>query len=219
MKFLIMMTVSGFILNASLNGQNVRMRSENFEAVNVTIEEVTYKSQNALKLKEIIKDQESIGLLKDIQFVEGTIEVELAGRPLPSANSTARGFIGIAFRVNIEDSIRYDCFYIRPTNGRANDQVRRNHSTQYIAHPAYPWFRLRKEFPGMYESYVDLREGEWTKIKIEVKGKQAKLYVHDSDQPALLINNLLNSKSSGGIALWNGDGTEGYFRNLKITKQ
>src|SRR5438128_8445754 len=50
-------------------------------------------------------------------------------RPLP-----ARGFIGIAFRVRGD---RYEYIYLRPTNGRADDQVRRNHSTQYSAHPSF----------------------------------------------------------------------------------
>jgi hypothetical protein len=44
---------------------------------------------------------------------------------------------------------------LRPTNGRADDQVRRNHSTQYISYPDFPWYRLREETPGMYESYSD----------------------------------------------------------------
>jgi hypothetical protein len=43
----------------------------------------------------------------------------------------------------------------RPTNGRAEDQVRRNHATQYISYPDRRWFQLRKDFPGKYESYAD----------------------------------------------------------------
>ncbi len=195
------------------------MNRKNFEAVNVKIEEVTYRSKNAIRLTELLEGKESIAILNDLKFHNGTIEIEVAGKPLPTANPAARGFIGIAFRINKEDSIRYDCFYLRPSNGRSDDQVRRNHSTQYIAHPAYPWFRLRKEYPGMYESYVDLVEGEWTKIKIEVKENQAKLYVHNTDQPALIVNTLLNTVSSGSVALWVGQGTDGYFRNLKLTKQ
>jgi hypothetical protein len=42
-------------------------------------------------------------------------------------------YIGVAFRVNLnaaKDAAKYECFCLRPTNGRADDQVRRNHSTQ-----------------------------------------------------------------------------------------
>src|SRR5206468_6159800 len=72
----------------------------------------------------------------------------------------------ISFRVNFDaakDVAKYECFYLRPTNGRADDQVRRNHSTQYISHPDFPWFRLRKEFPEKYESRSEERRvgKEW----------------------------------------------------------
>ena len=93
------------------------------------------------------------------------------------------------------DAAKYECFYLRPTNGRADDQVRRNHSTQYISYPDFPWQRLRKEFPEKYESYVDLVPGEWTKVKIEVRGDKARLYVHDAPQPVLVVNDLKQGKA------------------------
>jgi len=79
---------------------------------------------------------------------------------------------------------------IRPTNGRADDQLRRNHSAQYISFPDYEWQRLRAEAPGQYESYVDLVPGEWTRVKVEVSGVKARLYVHDASQPSLIVNDL-----------------------------
>jgi hypothetical protein len=100
-----------------------------------------------------------------------------------------RGFIGIAFRVQPHGS-RFECFYLRPTNGRANDQLRRNHSTQYISHPAFPWHQLRKETPGVYESYADLVPGDWTPIRIVVSGIQAQLHVNGAEQPCLVVNDL-----------------------------
>jgi hypothetical protein len=74
-------------------------------------------------------------------------------------------------------------FYLRPTTGRAGDHERRNHSVQYISHPDWPWFRFRKERPSEHESYVDLVPGEWTKVRIEVGGERAQLYLHSNDQP------------------------------------
>lgn len=208
-----------FIGSLHLHGQKIPMTAENFVPINVTMEEVTYKAQQALRVVEIDETKDRGAMAKNVRFTDGTIEVDIAGKPLPTANPTARGFIGIAFRVTDNDTLRYDCFYLRPSNGRAEDQVRRNHSTQYIAHPAHPWHRLRKEFPETYESYVDLVEGEWTKIKIVVKGKQAKLYVHGSSQPALIVNTLLGTETTGGVALWCGQGTDGYFRNLRIQNE
>jgi hypothetical protein len=151
-----------------------------------------------------------------VEFANGVIEVELAGAPAPNAPEGARGFVGIAFRVQ-PDNKTYDGIYVRPTNGRADDQERRNRSTQYISHPDWPWFRLRKETPGRYESYVDLVPGAWTKIKIEVRGDKARLHVHDSEQPVLIVNDVKSGASAkGGVALWLGIGTVAHFRNLTI---
>ena len=117
-----------------------------------------------------------------------------------------------------KDTMKYECFYLRPTNGRADDQVRRNHSAQYVSYPEFPWHRLRKEFPEKYESYVDLLPGEWTKVKIEVRGNKARLYVHDAAQPVLVVNDLKQGASQGQIALWVGTGTVAHFANLRVSK-
>jgi hypothetical protein len=151
-----------------------------------------------------------------VEFGNGVIEVELAGAPAPNAPEGARGFVGIAFRLQ-PDNKTYDGFYVRPTNGRADDQERRNRSTQYISHPEWPWFRLRKETPGRYESYVDLVPGAWTKLKIEVRGDKARLFVHDGEQPVLIVNDVKSGPNAkGGVALWLGIGTVAHFRNLTL---
>ena len=127
----------------------------------------------------------------------------------------ARGFIGIAFRVQGDG--RYEYIYLRPTNGRADDQIRGNHSTQYSSYPDFDFARSRQEAPEKYESYVDLQPGVWTKYKIEVEGRRARLYVHGAEQPCLIVNDLKLDPRDGGVALWVGPGTEGYFSNLNIT--
>jgi hypothetical protein len=161
---------------------------------------------------------EELAILPDLVFSNGVIEVELAGVPQPGATEGARGFVGIAFRVQKEDA--FDAFYLRPTNGRADDQERRNHAVQYISHPEWPWQRLRKETPGKYESYVDLVTGEWTKIKIDVRGDTARLYVHDAEQPTLIVNDVKSGASAAGrVALWVGSETVAHFRNLTVTRR
>jgi hypothetical protein len=87
-----------------------------------------------------------------------------------------------------------------------------------ISFPDFPWQRLRKEFPEKYESYADLVPGEWTKVKIEVRGDKAHLYVHGAEQPALLVNDLKQGQSQGGIALWVGPGTVAHFSNLRVSR-
>jgi hypothetical protein len=162
-------------------------------------------------------DIEQLVVIEGIDFSSGTIEAEIAGAVAPGAAEAARGFVGIAFRLQ-KDMKTYDAFYLRPTNGRADDQERRNHAAQYISHPAWPWFRLRKETPGRYESYVDLVPGEWTKIRIEVRGDKAHLYVHDQAQPTLVVNDVKSgAQASGAVALWLGPGTLAHFRNLRVS--
>lgn len=160
---------------------------------------------------------EELAVITGTDFSSGVIEAEIAGAPAPGAGAGARGFVGIAFRLQ-PDMQTYDAFYLRPTNGRAEDQERRNHSAQYISHPQWPWFRLRKETPERYESYVDLVPGAWTKVKIEVRGDKARLYVHDQAQPTLIVNDVKSgAQARGAIALWIGPGTVAHFRNLTVT--
>jgi hypothetical protein len=160
---------------------------------------------------------EQLASIEGLVFSSGVIEAEVAGAPAPGAFEGARGFVGIAFRLK-EDAKTYDAFYLRLTNGRAEDQERRNHAVQYISHPEWPWARLRKETPSRYEAYVDLVPGVWTKVKIEVRGVRARLYVHGNEQPTLIVNDVKSgAAASGAVALWLGPGTVAHFRNLTVT--
>jgi len=183
----------------------------------VSISQTTFKGRSAIQViaSPDAANASSYAVVKDTTFRDGTIEVDLAGQPASfAAGTAARGFIGIAFRLQADGS--YEYIYLRPTNGRADDQVRRNHSTQYSAHPSFDFARSRQEAPEKYESYVDLEPGVWTKYKIEVVGRTARLYVHGAEQPCLIVNDMKLEPREGGVALWVGPGTEGYFANLKI---
>jgi hypothetical protein len=191
---------------------------------NVKTEQVTYKGRKALRVSDAAPAnvaEEKLVIFNKTEFQDGVIEIELSGEAGPNAGEGARGFVGLAFRVShdaAKNAAKYECFYLRPTNGRADDQVRRNHSTQYVSHPDFPWHRLRKEFPEKYESYVDLAPGEWTKVKIEARGGKARLYVHDASQPVLVVNDLKQGQSQGQIALWIGPGTVAHFANLRVSR-
>jgi hypothetical protein len=157
-----------------------------------------------------------VAVIDGLEFGNGVIEAEIAGAPAPGTSEGARGFVGIAFRLQA-DMKTYDAFYLRPTNGRAEDQERRNHAVQYISHPDWPWARLRKETPSKYEAYVDLQPNVWTPIKIEVKGDKARLYVHGQPHPTLIVNDVKSgANGKGAVALWIERGTVAHFRNLNI---
>jgi hypothetical protein len=171
---------------------------------------VTYAPQVASLAAELL------AVVEGIEFSNGDIEAEISGAPGPGIGGGARGFVGIAFRLQ-PDMKTYDAFYLRPTNGRAEDQERRNHATQYISHPDWTWSRLRQETPSRYESYVDLVPGEWTKVRIEVRGDRARLFVHDQAHPVLIVNDVKSgANGKGSIALWIGPGTVAHFRNLSV---
>ena len=160
-----------------------------------------------------------VHLINTDSFSNGTIEVMLLSRLLPTAPPDARGFIGVAFRIN-KDNSRFESIYIRPTNGRAEDQLRRNHSTQYFSYPDYKFDRLRKEAAGQYESYADMGLNEWIKMKIVVKNAQAKLYLNDNLQPVLIVNDLkLGPANSGAVGLFLDGGTDAFFRDIKVVKE
>ena len=184
---------------------------------NVTAAPATHQGRRAVRVTETAgQSEDRLLIVSGTDFQDGVIEIDVAGRPAAGAGEQARGFVGVAFRV-APDAAKFECFYLRPTNGRAEDQVRRNHSLQYISFPEFPWQRLRKEFPEKYESHVDLVPGEWTKVKIEIRGDKARLYVHGAPQPSLIVNDLKLGNTKGAIALWIGPGTEAYFSNLRVT--
>jgi len=93
---------------------------------NVKLESADYLGKRAVRITEDgqVANGEAYAVVKDAVFHNGAIEVELAGRPASGSAAAARGFIGIAFRLQND---RFEYIYLRPTNGRADDQVRRNH--------------------------------------------------------------------------------------------
>jgi len=189
---------------------------DRLEGKNVSIAQTKYKGRSAIQLIATpdALNATSYAVVTDALFRDGSIEVDLAGQPAAGAGDGARGFIGIAFRLQGDGA--YEYIYLRPTNGRADDQVRRNHSTQYSSHPDFDFARSRQEAPEKYESYADLEPGVWTRYRIEVEGRKARLYVHGAEQPCLIVNDLKLEPEQGRVALWVGPGTEGYFSNLKI---
>jgi hypothetical protein len=205
-----------------LFAQTIGFDKSNLEANHVYM---SIEKMNGKQVVKVVKDSTQNGAdlptfvkVKGIDLKDGTIEVKVLSRLLKNAPASARGFIGVAFHIDSLNS-KFEGIYLRPTNGRAEDQLRRNHSIQYFSHPDYDFDRLRKEANGVYESYADMDLNEWITMRIEIKGKQAKLFLNNNKQPSLIVNDLkLGDNVSGAIGLWVDGGTEGYFKDLKITK-
>ena len=198
----------------------VGLALDRLELQNVKAEAAIYLGRGAVRITDAgaqgVDDASRLAIVPGSSFQDGTIEVYLSGDTVPDARPEFRGFVGIAFRVTADRS-HFECFYLRPKNGRSEDQLQRNHSVQYISMPGFPWNKLRSESPGKYESYVDLVPGQWTQVKIQVAGSRARLYVNGADQPALIVNDLKQPSTKGSIALWVGPGTIAHFSELKVS--
>lgn len=224
MKRIVFMTVAYLVMvSATLHAQKVELSEEYLQAVDVSMSLERVRGKKAVRVvkdtavKEF--DEPTFVKIKGVDFSSGTIEVKVLSRLLKSAPDYARGFIGVAFHINDSNS-RFESIYLRPTNARAEDQVRRNHSIQYFAYPDYKFQRLRKEAPERYEAYADMTLDEWITMRIVVKGQQARLYLNNNRQPSLVVNDLkLGSSAAGAIGLWVDVGTEGYFSDLKIHQE
>lgn len=209
-------------LNTTIFAQSVKLGKYELVANKVSLTKVKIAGKAVVR---IIKDttvkkvdEPTFAKLEGTDFKNGTIEVKILSKLLNNAPEFARGFIGIAYRIT-QDNATYESIYIRPTNGRSEDQVRRNHSIQYYAYPDWKFDRLRKEAAEAFEAYADMQPNKWITIRIEVKENIAKLFLDKNKQPSLFVNTPKDViAKSGGIGLWVDIGTEGFFTDLKITK-
>lgn len=181
---------------------------------------VEYRGRRAVELvpspESAGRDESVLAILDRAPFGDGVIELDVAGAPRPDAPPDSRGFVGLAFRTG-EHGEWSEVLYLRPTNARCDDQLRRNHSVQYVCEPDFPWDRLRREQPGRYESYADLEPGAWTPLRIEVAGTTARLFVNGAAQPCLIVRDLRHGDAPGRIALWAHVETDAHFGALTTT--
>ena len=161
-------------------------------------------------------DHEGLALLPETNFQDGAIEADIALRTTEPPGIRYPGFVGIAFRVR-PDASHYELFYVRPGNSAASDQSMRNHTVQYVSAPDFGWYRLRREWPWVYESHADRVKESWTKMRIEVTGRTARLYLNGSAKPSLVVDGLKGEDLHGAVGLWSFTDEEAYFSNVRIT--
>jgi len=225
-RLLVLAFAGGSVIVAAVQSAPVQEWTfSSLDGITVTngrAELVTYRGRRAVHLMvspdHAAPTDNMTAILGGSDFANGTIEADVSGAPRAGASGDSRGFIGIALRVQ-PGGQRYENFYVRPTNGRADDQLRRNHSVQYTSEPEFPWPRLREETPGKYESYADLEPGVWTALKIVVSGRRGEFYVNGASQPCLIADDLKLGDTHGGVALWAHSSTDAYFSRLIIRRR
>ena len=186
-------------------------------APNVKTEAVKFLGRQSVRITMEGEDHEGLALLPGTDFQDGVIEVDIALKTTRPPGVRSPGFVGIAFRVR-PDAKNYELFYLRPGNSDAADQTMRNHSVQYASEPDFGWYRLRREWPWVYESHAELAMETWTKVRIEVAGGAAKLYLNGSAKPSLVVDGLKGENLHGAVALWGYTHEEAYFSNVRITR-
>ena len=183
-------------------------KANKIEVFNRTLDQTKANSPQAVFLNAAPDD--GIAWITGVELSEGTIELEIKGK-----NQTGRSFVGIAFHG--QDNRAFDAVYLRPFNFQAAEQERRSHAIQYISMPEHDWSELRKKHPGKYEFAITPAPDPdaWVRLKLVVKGKNVAAFVDGSDKAALTVE-LLNDRLKGKVGLWVGNGSDGWFRNLKI---
>ena len=166
--------------------------------------------KNAVEMNA--NNSDGLGILEEIEFDNGIIEVELKGE-----NNPGKSFIGIAF--NIQDNETYEVIYFRPFNFVAEEQIRKDHMVQYVFHPEFTWRKLREERTGEFENEIPKppNPDEWFKAIIKIKNKKIEVYVNEISEPVLSIDRITSPKSKK-IGIWAGYGSSGRYRNLKLRK-
>ncbi len=206
--FTITMLTVGLTLIGCSN-KIIELAENKLKVVNRTI-----TASNPTKNTLTFNNKEGVGLatIKDIDFEVGTIEIDLKGE-----NTPGRSFVGIAF--NIQNDSTYEAIYFRPFNFQSKEQIRREHSVQYISVPKYDWRILRTNHEGEFEAEYGRQPSpeDWFAIKIKVEPTKVSVYDKASDKELLTVKRLDNQKSNK-IGLWMGYNSKGAFRNLSITK-
>lgn len=160
---------------------------------------VNYKGKKAL---HVVGREQTFVYLPIDNFANGTIEVDIAGDV----------FSGVAFRGR-ENGRRAEKLYFRPQNANTD---RHENTVQYsvIGREDGHWSALRRNSPGKYESGADIKKGEWFRARLEIMGDKLQVFVNDSREPVLMVDQLLDGNTRGSVGVW---GWDSYFANFRYT--
>lgn len=201
--------------------KSIDIKETNFKAVNTLAGNVLFENNPVLRVVKKDKinlfDENTYAKVKDLQFHNGIIEVKLLSRLLPDAPDFARGFIGIAYRVNEDDS-EFESFYVRPTNGRTcTDVVRRSHGCQYFSYPGYTFSYFREYGITKYEAEVDVDLNEWFTLKAIIEDEHAEFYLNQNTEPVLIVEDMKHGVGRKGfVGIFVDIGTEAFVSEMNV---
>lgn len=193
---------------------------DRFQAVHTLVENRELDGERVLRVVKAEKidqpDENTYARLTGLIFHNGVISVKMRSRLLPDAPSHARGFIGIAFRIGGDDA-SFESFYVRPTNGRTEDPVRRAHGCQYFSYPTYTFSYFREHGITRYEAPVDIGLDEWIQLTAVIEDSCGKFYLNGGETPVLTVEDFKHGPhASGAVGFFVDIGTEAFFKDLRI---
>ena len=226
-----LLTIAFLAVSNLANCQIITWQNYTFEQVAVNADIVSFNGEQIIKIQRDLNlapfdlnnidatvDGPTYLKLRDFSLDNATVEVKVLSRIMDNSPfPAARGFIGIAFRIDDKNE-NFESIYLRPANGRSDDDLRRNRAIQYFSFPDYKFARLRRESPGLYEGNADIGLDEWIDIRMEFQNSQAAIYINKQKLPTFSVKQLLGKTIRGSIGLWVDVGTVGYFKDLKISE-
>lgn len=136
--------------------------------------------------EEVLSLRSGSALRRDVRFSEGTIQFEL----LPTDRRT---FLGLVFRVESGDVM--EDVYFRLHKSLLPDAIQ--YSPDYGGHGQ--WQLYHGADATAAARYVP---GEWQRVRIEVSGSAAAVFVGDAREPQLVVDRLRSGAREGGIGFW-----------------
>ena len=138
-------------------------------------------------------------MLKNVEFENGVIEFEIAV-------NGERSYPGIFFRV--QSRATYEHFYIRPHRSPYYTDA-----LQYA--PAFNNVSCWQLYNGNgFTAGAEIPRDEWIHVKMEIKGRQARVFINKSEAPSLVIRHLKHGYSKGGLTLNSPRDGSAYFSNF-----
>jgi hypothetical protein len=206
------------IVNASFSivrGQNqtfdlgAMVRNHGLSVSNRTVSAIRDGQISALRFSA--HEGDGVAWIDGISFSDGTVELDIRGK-----NVLQQSFVGLAFHGNSPDSL--EAIYFRPFNFESADSVRHAHAVEYVFEPDFPWERLRREHPGVYEQPIKNAPDpdQWFHVTIRIVYPQVSVYVNHDKTPCIEVKEL-STRQRGKIGLWVGNNSDGDFANLQIS--
>jgi hypothetical protein len=142
--------------------------------------------------------------LNDATLTDGVIEFDVTFPDLDR-----RSYPGVLFRV--QSAGNHERIYLRPHRAPLYSDA-----IQYV--PAFNGIDGWQLYNGPgYTAPVELAEGEWIHLRLEVKGEQARLFVGSSTEPSLVVDKLERGAGGGGLGLLGPPDGSAYFSEFSYS--